>query len=44
MLTTIQTTLQYPETPAQAAALSMTRAAIELVAGIKQKVMIDTAK
>ena len=43
-LTTVQTILQYPETPAQAAALSMTRAAIELVAGIKQQVMIDAAE
>ena len=40
-LTTVQTILQYPETPTQAAALSMTRAAIELVAGIKQQVMLD---
>ncbi|SDE24321.1 hypothetical protein [Sporomusa acidovorans] len=40
-LTTIQKILQYPETPAQAAAASMTRAAIELVAGIKQQMKID---
>lgn len=43
-LTTVQTILQYPETPAQAAALTMTRAALELVSGIKQQIMIDTAK
>lgn len=43
-LTTVQTILQYPETPAQAAALTMTRAALELVHGIKQQITIDTAK
>jgi hypothetical protein len=40
-LTTVQTILQYPETPAQAAAASMTRAALELVHGIKQQMSID---
>lgn len=33
--------LRYPETPQQAAAASMTRAAIELVAGVKQQMSID---
>lgn len=43
-LTTIQTILQYPETPAQAAAASMTRAAGELVRGIKQQISIDEGR
>ncbi|CVK18771.1 hypothetical protein [Sporomusa sphaeroides] len=34
--------LRYPETPAQAAAASMTRAAIELVAGVRQQMIIDS--
>ena len=41
-LTTVQAILSTPETPAQAAAASMTRAAIELVAGIRQQMMIDS--
>ncbi len=40
-LTTVQAILTTPETPAQAAAASMTRAAIELVAGIRQQMTID---
>lgn len=33
--------LRYPETPAQAAALSMTRAAVELVAGTKGCMLVN---
>lgn len=33
--------LRYPETPQQAAAASMTRAAVELIAGVKQQMVID---
>lgn len=33
--------LRYPETPQQAAAASITRAAVELVEGIQQQMMID---
>lgn len=40
-LTTVQAMLTTPETPAQAAAASMTRAAIELVAGIRQQMASD---
>ena len=34
--------LWYPETPAQAAASTLARAAVELVAGIRQQMMIDS--
>ena len=34
--------LRYPETPAQATAGSMARVAIELVAGVKQQMAIDS--
>ena len=40
-LVTIQKILEYPESPAQAAALSMTRAAAELVTGIQQQMTLD---
>jgi hypothetical protein len=40
-LATIQMILQYPATPQQAAALSMCRAASELVIVIKQQIEID---
>ena len=40
-LATIQTILQYPDTPQQAAALSMARAASELVEGVKQQIDLE---
>ncbi|CVK17535.1 hypothetical protein [Sporomusa sphaeroides] len=43
-LTTIQSILQYPKTPAQAAALTLTWAASELVRGIKQQILIDKGR
>lgn len=42
-LAVMQEILRYPETPEQAAALSMTRAAVELVAGVKQQMVLDTS-
>lgn len=33
--------LRYPETPAQAAASTLARAAVELTAGIRQQMLID---
>jgi len=41
-LLTIAEGLRYAETPAQVAAATLARAAVELVAGIRQQIMIDS--
>jgi len=41
-LLVISEILSYPETTSQAAAASMARAAIELVAGVHQQILLDS--
>ena len=41
-LLTVVEGLRYAETPAQVAAATLARAALELVAGIRQQIMIDS--
>lgn len=40
-LTVVHGILMFPKTPAQAAAATLARAALELVAGIRQQMMVD---